>query len=92
MGYNHYRFARRVDASTTGICKSGGDVILKVSRAGGTGSETTIKTENGSGILKLEANTLKFGTYNAITTETLAGYITIKDLSTGMDRKLAVIA
>jgi hypothetical protein len=34
---------------------------------------------------------VKFGTYAAITTETLAGYIEIKDAG-GTTRKLAVVA
>ena len=149
MGFNHYRFARRVDGDNIKVVLDGND-MLKIGKTatarriyggGGTGkhlviyanttdaqpymifsalgSVTVIHHSSGSLFLgdeggnymsfrggtdasittdsnkNLYLNTgtgkVKFGTHSAITTETLSGYIPIKD-SGGTDRKLAVIS
>jgi len=76
------------DAVIEGPVNSGDNLILK---ANSTDADSKIEIE-GLGDIFLDANgAVKFGTYAAITTETLAGYITIKDAA-GNSRKLAVVA
>ena len=67
---------------------SGDDLILK---ANSTDADSKIEIE-GLGDIFLDANgVVKFGTYAALSGESVTGYITIKDAG-GTDRKLAVVA
>ena len=117
MGYNHYRYARKVASGieigetpstvpnilldTSGNAKiygthkvyfgDSGALFLQVHESG---TDTIIKSEVANNDLYLEMNgtgVLKYGTYNAITSETNAGYVTIKDAG-GTTRKVCIVA
>lgn len=80
MGYNHFRYARRIDADTIGIYHNDLTKFLTLDK-GGVNPVLTIEG----------AHTLKFGTYSAnVATESI-GYIPIVDKD-GNPRKLMIQA
>ena len=106
MGYNHYRFARRVGAVVE--FNKGTDLGVVFDSYTGNyqfqyGKTNAFYIHAGSGLVslitygnsdfKIQTGTgkLRLGTPAAITTETLSHYIPIKD-EAGNDIKLAVIS
>lgn len=67
---------------------AGGDFIVRGAAAGGAGSAQNALAE----VFRIEAaGVVRFGTHTALGSETVTGYITMKDIG-GTSRKLAVVS
>jgi len=80
MGYEHFKYARRIDADSIGVYHSDLTKFLTLDKGGV------------NPVLTLEGNhDIKFGTYNVGIASDSTGYITITDKD-GNPRKLMVQA